>query len=124
MISEERDGENGVFKALADPTRRKILDLLRDRPSTTGELCDGFPDLSRFAVMKHLGVLEGAGLVVVRREGRVRWNHLNAVPIQRIHDRWMNRFAAPLAASLLRLEEQVLKESKPKPKPKPKGNKP
>ena len=66
-----------VFKALADPTRRKVLDLLRLRARTTGELCAEFPGLSRFAVMKHVGVLHGAGLVTVRREGRT------AIPVLR-----------------------------------------
>jgi DNA-binding transcriptional ArsR family regulator len=99
--------KDGVFKALADPTRRSILDRLRDQPRTTGELCEGFPDVTRFAVMKHLTVLEEAGLVVVRREGRVRWNHLNPVPIQSIYERWMSRFAAPHAASLLKLARKL-----------------
>src|SRR4051812_10175192 len=99
--------EDDVFKALSDPTRRKLLDQLRDQPRTTGELCEKFPELTRFGVMKHLGVLEEAHLVIVRREGRVRWNHLNPVPIQQIYERWMSRFAAPLAASLLKLGRHV-----------------
>lgn len=69
-----------VWKALSDPGRRKILDYLQERPRTTSELCDLF-DVSRFAVMKHLTILERAGLVVVRRRGRERWNHLNVVPL-------------------------------------------
>ena len=69
-----------IWKALSDPTRRRILDLLKERPRTTGELCDAFEELSRFAVMKHLAVLEGAELVIVRPHGRERWNHLNTVP--------------------------------------------
>jgi DNA-binding transcriptional ArsR family regulator len=103
------DDCDGVFGALSDPTRRGILDQLRDQPRSTGELCEKFPKLSRFAVMKHLDVLEEAGLVIVKREGRVRWNHINAVPIQMIYERWMNRFAAPHAASLLKLAK-VLEE--------------
>jgi len=82
-----------IWKALSDPTRRKILDLLNERPRTTGELAESF-SLSRFAVMKHLGVLEGAGLIGVRREGRERWNHLNAQPLTRMYDRWLSRQAA------------------------------
>ncbi|MEW6056588.1 MAG: metalloregulator ArsR/SmtB family transcription factor [Bdellovibrionota bacterium] len=101
------DENDGVFKALADPTRRRILDYLRDQPRTTGELCEKFPKLTRFAVMKHLDVLDDAGLVVVRKEGRLRWNHLNAVPIQMIYERWMSRFAAPHAASLLKLARKL-----------------
>jgi DNA-binding transcriptional ArsR family regulator len=106
-FNKDRDD---VFKALSDPTRRGILDRLRDQPRTTGELCGAFPDLTRFAVMKHLDVLEASGLVVVRREGRVRWNHLNAVPIQQIYERWMSRFAAPHAESLLRLGQKLEEE--------------
>jgi DNA-binding transcriptional ArsR family regulator len=94
-----------VWKALADPTRRAILDLLRDRARTTGELSGAFPEVSRFAVMKHLGVLEEAGLVVVRRQGRERWNHLNGVPLRVVYERWMGRYADRWADSLLRLKE-------------------
>ncbi len=95
-----------VWKALADPTRRRLLDLLRDGPQTTGELCARFP-LSRFAVMKHLGILEQAGLVIVERRGRERWNYLNAVPIQQIYERWISGYAGFWAASLLRLKRRV-----------------
>ena len=98
-----------VFKALADATRRKLLDELRDQPKTTGDLCDKFPELTRFGVMKHLDVLEEANLIFIRRDGRMRWNYLNAVPIQRIHERWISKFAAPLAATLLGLERHLEK---------------
>ena len=94
-----------VWKALADPTRRAILDLLADRARTTGELSGAFPEVSRFAVMKHLGVLETAGLVVVRRRGRERWNHLNGVPLRQAYERWMRPHADRWAESLLRLKE-------------------
>lgn len=77
-----------VWKALADPTRRRLLDLLKDRPQTTGQLCARFA-MSRYGVMKHLGILEEAGLIIVRREGRKRYNYLNAVPIRRIYERWV-----------------------------------
>jgi len=93
-----------VFKALADPSRRRMLDLLRERPMTTGEVAGHF-DVTRFAVMKHLHVLVGAGLVTVRRDGRVRWNHLNPVPIQRIYRRWIRPFEADRADALLRLKQ-------------------
>lgn len=95
-----------VWKALSDPTRRRLLDLLRGRPRTTGELADRF-EVSRFAVMKHLDLLERAGLIVVRRQGRERWNHLNAVPLQRIYERWMSPYAAHWASSLLQLTRHV-----------------
>jgi DNA-binding transcriptional ArsR family regulator/uncharacterized protein YndB with AHSA1/START domain len=99
------DGTAAVWKALADPTRRAILDLLAGRARTTGELSGAFPELSRFAVMKHLGVLESAGLVVVRRRGRERWNHLNGVPLREAYERWMRPHADRWAESLLRLKE-------------------
>src|SRR5690349_4006395 len=93
-----------VWKALADPTRRALLDRLRDRPRTTGELCLGL-EMTRFGVMKHLDVLEAAGLVVVRRQGRERWNHLNPVPLRQAYDRWMRPYAEASADTLLRLKE-------------------
>ena len=98
-----------VFKALADGTRRKILDLLAERPRTTGELCGAFP-VSRFAVMKHLAVLERAGLVLMRRRGRERFNHLNAVPLQRLYERWMRPYEAHWARSVLSLKSKVEKK--------------
>ena len=98
------DGATAVWKALADPTRRQILDRLREQPRTTGELAAGFPAVSRFAVMKHLAVLEQAELVVVRRQGRERWNHLNALPIKQIHDRWISEYATHAMTILDRLK--------------------
>lgn len=83
-----------------------MLDLLRDRPRTTGELDKAF-DVSRFAVMKHLRVLEEAGLVVVRRRGRQRWNHLNPVPVQQLYERWIRRYEARWATSLTALQRHV-----------------
>ena len=87
-----RRAADALWRALSDPTRRQILDLLRARPRTTGELAEAFPT-SRFAVMKHIGVLCDAGLVVSRRRGRERWNHLNPLPIKTIHDRWIGEYA-------------------------------
>jgi len=95
-----------VWKALADPTRRDLLDRLRQGPATTGELCRPF-DLSRFAVMKHLAILEAAGLVIVRPKGRERWHHLNAVPIQQIYERWVRPFEAQWAERFLRLKDHL-----------------
>ena len=97
------DELGAVWKALADPTRRAILDLLRDRPMTTGELASRF-DVTRFGVMKHLRVLADAGLVFVRRRGRERWNHLNPVPIQQIQERWIKPYEIEPARRLLRLK--------------------
>jgi DNA-binding transcriptional ArsR family regulator/uncharacterized protein YndB with AHSA1/START domain len=98
-----------VWKALSDSTRRTILDLLKERPRTTGELSDAF-EVSRYAVMKHLTVLEEAGLLAVRRKGRERWNHLNAVPLQRLYERWLRPYEAEWAANLLALQRQIEEE--------------
>jgi DNA-binding transcriptional ArsR family regulator/uncharacterized protein YndB with AHSA1/START domain len=95
-----------VWKALSDLTRREILDLLRTAPRTTGELAEAFPS-SRFAVMKHLRVLEEAGLVLSRKQGRERWNHLNAVPIQRLYERWVRPYEAHWAERLIRLKGTI-----------------
>jgi len=100
------DGLEAVWKALADPTRRQLLDALRDGPQTTGALCRR-SRLSRFAIMKHLGVLHAAKLVVVRRQGRLRWNHLNAVPIQEIYQRWVQPYAAHRAGGLLQFRDHI-----------------
>lgn len=83
---------NQVWKALSDPTRRTILDLLSEKPRTTGELCSKFRKLSRFAVMKHLNLLEQSRLIRVRKEGRFRWNYLDPSPIHQIDQHWMRRF--------------------------------
>jgi DNA-binding transcriptional ArsR family regulator len=97
-----------VWKALADPTRRRILDLLKERPRTTGELTAAFEaDLSRFGVMKHLAALEESGLVLVRPKGRERWNYLNAVPLQQIYERWLRPYEAEWAGALLSLKRQA-----------------
>ncbi len=82
-----------VFKALAAPSRRVLLDALRDRPQTTGELCTRLSDLNRCTVMQHLQVLSDAGLIIVLREGRERWNRLNPLPIKQIYDGWISPYA-------------------------------
>ena len=99
-----------VWKALGSPHRRALLDALRDGPRTTTALCEVLRELSRFAVMQHLGVLERAGIVLVRREGRERWNQLNAVPIQRELERWLNSFQQASASQLLAFERHMEKE--------------
>ncbi|WP_075291506.1 ArsR/SmtB family transcription factor [Pararhizobium arenae] len=83
-----------IFKALANATRRDLLDCLKDQPQTTGQLCEAFPVLDRCTVMQHLKVLEDSDLIIIRREGRERWNHLNPMPIKHIHDRWIGAYAA------------------------------
>ena len=100
----KRSPEERVWKALADPTRRRLLDLLRKEPRTTGRLAAEF-ETSRFAVMKHLRVLAEAGLIVVEERGRERWNHVNPVPIRGIYRRWIRSFEEEDSDRLLRLKE-------------------
>lgn len=103
----QEDDLTVAFKALAHPIRRAILDLVKDGPKTTGYLDEQFENVSRYAVMKHLTLLEEAELIVVRREGRTRQNYLNAVPLQQIAERWMNRYQSNLASSLLDLKSNI-----------------
>lgn len=93
-----------VWRALASPHRRKLLDLLKDGPRTTGQLSKELSDLSRFAVMQHLGVLEEAGLVLARKDGRSRFNHLNPVPIRQLYERWMRSHSSIAAETALHLK--------------------
>lgn len=99
--------EDSVFKALANPVRRRVLDSLKSEPRTTGMLCEAFPDMDRCTVMQHLKVLEDADLIVVRREGRERWNHLNSMPIKQIHDRWISQYATHALTVLDRLKADL-----------------
>ncbi len=102
-----------VFKALASSPRRKLLDLLKGGALSTGDLVAAFPELSRYAVMQHLGVLETAGLVVSQKKGRVRYNHLNAVPIQRVYDRWVSQYAGHWSQALAMLKHSIEAPGKP-----------
>ena len=106
-----------VFKALADPTRRGLLDELFVRDGQTLTELESRVDMSRFGVMKHLGVLEAAGLVITRRRGREKLHHLNTVPIRLAHDRWVSKYAAPWAATLsvlkTNLEDPAMQTHKP-----------
>ena len=99
--------DDRIFKALASPARRLILDRLRDRPMTTGSLCVELPELDRCTVMQHLNVLEEANLVIAQRRGRERWNHLNSVPIKRIYDRWISPYAEHAVILLDRLQTDL-----------------
>ncbi|HEV7322680.1 MAG TPA: metalloregulator ArsR/SmtB family transcription factor [Ensifer sp.] len=102
MSSEHN--EDLVFKALAHPRRRAMLDHLKDEARTTGMLCEAFAEMDRCTVMQHLKVLGEAGLIIAKREGRERWNHLNALPIKRIHDRWISGYAAHAMSVLDKLK--------------------
>lgn len=101
------DQDDLVFKALAGTDRRRILDLLRDAPMTTGDIGKQLAHLDRTTVMQHLGVLERARLIITRKEGRCRWNYLDVSPIQRIHERWIKAYAAPSAAILSKLQQNL-----------------
>jgi DNA-binding transcriptional ArsR family regulator len=102
--TQAREAElDRVCRAILHADRRAILDLLARGPRTTSELAARFPT-TRFATMKHLAVLERAGLVVVRRRGRERFNHLNVVPLVRLQRRWVAPLAGRAARSLLELE--------------------
>ncbi|HET7405127.1 MAG TPA: helix-turn-helix domain-containing protein [Candidatus Bathyarchaeia archaeon] len=106
-MSSKEERYDVIFKALSDSRRREILDLLRQRAKTTGELCEQFRELDRCTVMQHLSVLENAELVIVKREGRLRWNYLNPVPIKEIHDRWIGRYADNAVDLLARLKREI-----------------
>ncbi len=84
--------DDAVFRALASPTRRRMLDTLKHSPRTTGELCAALPEIDRTTVLQHLRVLEHAGLVTGRRIGRERHLSLAPLPIKRIHDRWIGDY--------------------------------
>jgi DNA-binding transcriptional ArsR family regulator len=99
------DNLDEVWKALADKTRRSILDLLRQGPRTTTGIVETFPHLSRFAIMKHIDVLRGAGLIQTREQSRQRINSLNVTPIRQIYERWVGRFEELWASHLLRIKE-------------------
>lgn len=96
-----------VLKAMANGDRRQILDLLREEPRTTGMICRELPWLNRCTVMQHLGVLENAGLIISRKEGRQRWNYLDIAPIQRFHERWIKAYAQPTASFLNKLKRDL-----------------
>ncbi|MEM6690192.1 MAG: helix-turn-helix domain-containing protein [Planctomycetota bacterium] len=97
-----------VWKSLSDSSRRQILDSLAERPLTTGEIVQRFNGSHcRTAVMKHIDILVRAELVVVRREGRERWNYLNPVPIQRVCDRWVSKHVRHMASALSRLKDAI-----------------
>ena len=97
-----------VFKALADESRRALLDALVERDGRTlTELCAVLPDMTRFGVMKHLGVLADAHLVTTEKVGRTKVHHLNPVPIREIHDRWISRYAEPHLVAMLDLRDRA-----------------
>ncbi|MEV0135354.1 metalloregulator ArsR/SmtB family transcription factor [Dactylosporangium sp. NPDC050688] len=99
--------DDRVFKALADPTRRFLLDLLFSRDGRTLTELESELAMSRFGVMKHLKVLEEAGLVVTRRMGREKLHFLNPIPIRQVHDRWIDKYTEHHATALLELKAEL-----------------
>src|SRR5579871_5182963 len=95
-----------VFKALADPTRRSLLDRLFERDGRTLTELEAGLEMTRFGVMKHLRVLEEAGLVVHRRQGREKLHYLNPVPIRLVHDRWIDKYTERRVSALAELKHQ------------------
>jgi DNA-binding transcriptional ArsR family regulator len=96
-----------VFKALADPTRRHLLDRLFERDGRTLLELEAGLEMTRFGVMKHLKVLEGAGLVITRRKGREKLHYLNPVPIRLIHDRWIDKYTESRVSALVDLKHEL-----------------
>ena len=96
-----------IFKALADPTRRLLLDRLYGHDGQTLTELDQGLAMTRFGTMKHLRMLESAGLVLTRKTGRFKRHYLNPVPIQRIHDRWVSKYALPWASALSGLKTHM-----------------
>jgi len=104
--------DDRVFKALADPTRRFLLDLLFAREGQTLTELESAVEMTRYGVMKHLKVLEEAGLVTTRKRGREKLHFLNPVPIQRLHERWVSKYAQPWASALSRLKDEIEEEDR------------
>ena len=101
-----------VFRALADPTRRSILDALYERDGhTVQSLCNLVPEMTRFGVMKHLAVLEGANLIVTKRAGRTKLHFLNPVPIGEIADRWISKYAQTFTRAMVGLRNELERDT-------------
>ncbi len=106
------DGVDDVFKALADPTRRSLLDELYKQDGQSLSTLEQRLPMTRFGVMKHLKVLEQAGLVTTKKRGREKLHFLNAVPIRLVHDRWVSKYSEPWAAGLSGLKQEIEEESR------------
>jgi uncharacterized protein YndB with AHSA1/START domain len=102
------DPMDSIFRALGDPSRRLLLDRLFERDGQTlGELAAHLPEMTRFGAMRHLGVLEAAGIVVTQRSGREKRHYLNPVPIRLVHDRWISKYAEPLVGAMSAMKEHL-----------------
>ena len=109
-MSEDYNGhedDEAVFRALSDARRREILDLIKEKPLTTGEICSRFSDIDRCTVIMHVDILRKANLIVWRKEGRKVWNYLDPLPIKRIHDRWIGEYAKYAVEILEKLKKGI-----------------
>lgn len=103
-----------VWKALSDKNRRIILDMLREKEMTTGEISKHFKRLTRYGVMKHLKILNDANLIIIKREGRNRWNYINPLPIQEIYERWVKKYEAGWSSYLIEFKNNLEQPKKDK----------
>jgi DNA-binding transcriptional ArsR family regulator len=111
MVTYSPSMIDDVFKALADPTRRRLLDELFEEDGQTLSALEQRLPMTRFGVAKHLKVLEGAGLVTTRKRGREKLHFLNPVPIREVHDRWVSKYAEPWAQALTGLKRDLEEEN-------------
>lgn len=111
-------GENNIFKALSDSSRRTLLDLLHESDGRTLSELTGHLEMSRFGVMKHLRLLEEADLITTRKVGREKLHYLNSVPIQQIYDRWVSKYSEPWVSGLLTLKNELERDPGMKEKPR------
>lgn len=111
IVTFVSDDDDLVFKALADPTRRLLLDLLFEREGRTLTELESEVDMTRFGVMKHLRLLEDAGLVVTQRSGREKLHFLNPIPIRLVHDRWIDKYTERQITAIAGLKHQLEKSS-------------
>jgi DNA-binding transcriptional ArsR family regulator len=105
------EDDDAVFRALADPTRRHLLDRLYERDGRTLTELEQDLEMTRFGVMKHLKVLEEAGLVITRKSGREKLHFLNPVPIRLVHDRWIDKYTERHVSALADLKHELEKDS-------------
>jgi len=118
--SDAANPTDPVFRALSDPSRRLLLDRLFERDGQTlGGLCEHLPGMTRFGVMRHLEVLEAAGLVTTHKVGRSRLHYLNPVPIRLVHDRWISKYAEPVIGAMSALKQHLEAPMSPTPTPHP-----
>ena len=96
-----------ILKALGHAGRREILDLIKDEPHTTSELCLTLKKMDRCTVMQHLSVLEKADLILVKHRGKYRWNYINLFPIRELHDRWISKFSLDVIDILTKLKQDI-----------------